>query len=506
MKKSLFTSLAVLFIVFVSGAQVDFRKLDAYYAKALKDWDVPGMSIAIVKDGKVVFSKGYGVKTLGNPEPPDENTLFAIASNSKAFTSAAIAQLVDEGKLDWNDKVRKYIPYFELYDPWVSAETTISDILCHRVGLQTFSGDLTWYRSGLSVEEIIRRVKYLPKAFDFRAGYGYSNVMYLTAGEVIKKVTGQSWGETIQERFFNPLGMTRSVTAAKDLDKKGNYASPHALFEDKHKPIVWEEWSTVVAMGGIISSVKDMSQWMIFNLNNGVWNGDTLLSRESRNKMWMPHNTFVVDHTDADNNVHIRGYGLGWGINDYRGRMRVGHTGGYSGMLSAVAMIPDEKLGIVVLTNGMRPIYGPLVDYTIDVFLKAPAKDWSAEALARYKKNKDTRIEERKKAHVVGTKPSLPLEGYAGTYESLNYGEITVKKENDKLKLYFEHTPDLTATLEHWHYDTWEMKWDNPDVLAWFSFATVKFDLDNNNKVTGLKFDIPNDDFLFEELDVKRIK
>lgn len=505
MKKFPILLVALAVTSFVSWAQVDLKKLDNYYIKALKDWDVPGMSIAIVKDGKIVFSKGYGVKTLGRPEAPDENTLYAIASNSKAFTSAAMAQLVDEGKVGWDDKVRKHLPYFELYDPWVSSETTIRDLLSHRVGLKTFSGDLIWYRSTLNAEEIIRRVKYLPKVYDFRSGYGYSNVMYITAGEIIKKITGKPWGETIHERFFSPLGMTRSVTSIKALDKKGNYATPHAIFGEKHKPIPWEDWETVAATGGIISSVKDMAQWMMFNLNHGIWKGDTLLSKQSRNMLWTPHNIFSVDHTDSDQAVHMRGYALGWGINDYRGRMRIGHTGGYSGMLSAVALIPDENLGVVVLTNGMKPVFGSLVNYTIDAFLNVPEKDWSAEALANLRKHKDIRIEDRKNARVLGTKPSLPVEKYAGEYASDNYGKITVKKNDGKLKVYFEHTPDLTATLEHWHFDTWEMKWDNPDLLAWFTFGTVKFVLDNNNDITGLSFDVPNDDFLFEELEVRRV-
>lgn len=486
------------------SAQADLKKLDAYYAKALSDWGVPGMSIAIVKDGKVVFSKGYGVKEKGKPDKPDGQTLYAIASNSKAFTSAAIAQLVDAGKLSWDDKVVKYLPYFALYDPWVSQQTTIRDLLCHRVGLRTFSGDILWYRSTLSAEEIIQRVQYLPKAYDFRSGYGYSNVMYLTAGEVIRKVSGKSWTEYIREHFFQPLGMNRSISAVRDLDKKGNYASPHKLVNDIHQPMPWEEWETVAAMGGIISSVEDMSQWMIFNLNHGVWKKDTLLSARSRNVLWTPHNVFTVDHTQKDIATQSRGYALGWSVSDYHGRYRVGHTGGYSGMLSAVTLIPDEKLGIVVLTNGLKGIFNPLVNYTVDAFLKVPEKDWSAEALKRSKNLNDTRIEDRKKARISGTKPSLPTDRYAGVYYTPTYGNITVTSAGSNLRLDFEHTPDLSATLEHWHTDVWEIKWDKPEVLAWFSFGTLQFDLDNNGKVKGIEFDVPNDDLWFDELNAEK--
>lgn len=504
--KKIFLLFTLCFCIAVGNAQPDLKKLDAYYAKALKDWGVPGMSIAIVKDGKMIFAKGYGVKEAGKNEAPDENTLYAIASNTKAMTAAMIAQLVEEGKLGWNDKVKKHLPYFELYDPYVSAETTLRDILSHRVGLGTFSGDMIWYRSTLSAEEIVQRVKHLPKAYDFRSGYGYSNVMYLTAGEVIRKVTGKSWGQNINERILNPLGMTRSVWSANAIAAKGNAATPHALVDGLHKPIAWENWETIAAMGGIISSVKDMSQWMIMNLNNGVFNGDTLFSKESRNMMWTPHNAFGVDHTSTDKATHFRGYALGWSVGDYNGKLRVGHTGGYSGMVSAVTLIPDEKFGVVVLTNGMKPMFGSLVNYTVDAFLKAPPKDWSAEALAAYTKNKDNRVEERKQARVMDTKPSVDIANYTGEYHAPAYGKIVVTNEGGKFRITFEHTPDLNATLEHWHYDVFKMTWEKSDPLTWFPHATVKFELDNNNKVTGLSFDVPNDDFWFDELKSQKIK
>lgn len=487
-------------------AQADLKKLDAYYTKALADWGVPGMSIAIVKDGKIVFAKGYGVKEKGKSAKPDEHTLYAIASNTKAFTSTAIAQLADAGKLSWDDKVQQHLPYFALYDPWVSAQTTVRDLLCHRVGLRTFSGDILWYRSTLTAEDIIARVQYLPKAYEFRAGFGYSNVMYLAAGEVIEAVSGKGWHQYIAEHFFEPLGMGRSVTSVEALEKMDNYATPHKLDEGTHKPMPWEEWATVAPMGGIISSVHDMSRWMIFNLNHGVWKEDTLLSKQSRNILWTPHNIYPVDHTAEDKSIHIRGYALGWTVSDYHGRYKVGHTGGYSGMLSAVTLIPDENLGVVILTNGLKGIFTPLVNYTVDAFLGIPEKDWSGEALTRSKKSQDTRIEDRKKARIPGTKPTLALQQYAGVYHTPAYGDIIVKYEAGKLQLDFEHTPDLSAALNHWHQDVWEIKWDQPELLAWFSFGTIQFDLDNNARVTGIRFDVPNDDLWFEELNAEKVR
>lgn len=482
------------------------KKLDAYYDQMAKDWGIPSMSIGIVKDGELIFAKGYGVKEVGKSEQPDENTLYAIASNSKAFTSAIIAQLVQEGKLSWDDKVRDYLPYFELYNTYVSQETTIEDLLCHRVGLGTFSGDVIWYKADLTAEEMIKRFKHVPPAYNFRAGYGYSNLMYITAGEVIRKVTGKTWGENVKERFLTPLGMDRTITSLKDLDKVGNYATPHALQEGKNVPIPWVDWETVAATGGIIASVKDVSKWMIFNLNHGVNGTDTLLTPASRNKLWKPHNTFTVDHTKAnDFNRHFNGYGLGWGLSDYQGRMRVGHTGGYDGMITAVNLIPDEKLGVVVLTNGMKSPIMAATYYTLDAFLGVSGKDWSKDMLdARNQRSADdTRVTDRKEARVENTKPSLPLESYVGTYYAPNYGNIEVTLEDGKLQLKFEHTKEYEATLSHWHYDVWKIDWKYPQ--AWYNFGTVKFNTDNNLKIKRLTFDVPNYDIFFEELHPVRV-
>jgi CubicO group peptidase (beta-lactamase class C family) len=481
-------------------------KLDRYYQKTYEEWNVPGMSIAIVKDGKTIFSKGYGVKEIGKSDKVDGNTLYAIASNSKAFTSAMIATLVQDGKLDWNDRVQTYIPYFEIYDPVISQHVTIRDILSHRVGLGTFSGDIIWYKSTLKVDKIIKRLKYLPKKFDFRDGYGYSNVMYLTAGEIIKIVTGKSWLENIQERFLNPLNMTRTIISPNQLEELGNFATPHGLADGKNIPIEWVNWEEIAAMGGLISSVNDIAKWMIFNLNNGIIGEDTILEAKSRNLIWTPHNNFVVNHTKSnDFDMHFRGYGLGWELSDYHGNIKVSHGGGYDGMISSVTLIPDQKLGVVVLTNGMESPTSAITNFTLDTFLNIEETDWSTKGLERLeKRNKgDTRIEDRLNARVLDTKPSLELAKYVGTYKSDIYGNITVGLLNNKLTLDFEYSPDLKATLSHWHYDVWKIIWDKEQ--AWFKFGTVKFNMDNNLKILGMDFDIPNNDIFFEELKPKRV-
>jgi len=488
-------------IFFASSQNVDFEKLDSYFSKAAKEWGIPGMSVGIVKDGEIVFSKGYGVLEVGKPKKPDGNTLYAIASNSKAFTSSMIAMLVQEGKLKWDDKVQKYLPWFEMYDPNVSREITIKDLLCHNSGLGTFSGDVIWYKSDLNSEEIIKRIKYLPNQFNFRDGFGYSNVMYITAGEVIKTVTGKTWGQNLQERLLAPLNMYRTIFSLSKLAEKGNFAMPHAFEEEKNIPIPYVDWEEIGALGGIISSVNDIGKWMIFNMNHGITGKDTLLTSSSVNMLWKMHNPFMVDQTKLnESKTHFRGYGLGWSLADFHGRLRVSHTGGYDGMISAVTMIPDEKLGVVVLSNGMNPPTTAITNYVLNAFLGLEEKDLSAQMLEQNKKRQagDKRISDRMEKRVAGTNPSLPLEKYTGVYNSLIYGKIDVKPENGKLRLYFEHTPDLSATLEHWHYDVWKINWDK--TQAWFTFGTVKFNMTNNLEITGMDFDVPNDDIFFEEL------
>lgn len=486
----------------------DLKALDNYFQKMVEDWNIPGASIGIVKDGQLVFSGNYGVLEIGKDEKPDANTLYAIASNSKAFTSALIGMLVQEGKLDWNDRVQKYLPYFEVYDPWVSEHATIRDILSHRIGLGTFSGDNIWYKTTVPASDLIRHYKYVPQAYDFRAGYGYSNLMFIAAGEIIETVTGKSWAENVQERILEPLGMTRTLAALKDLESKGNYASPHASNEQGNYPIPWTSWDNVAATGGLISSVADLSKWMIFNLNNGILNGDTLLSKQTRNMVWTPHNNFMVDHTSPDDfNRHFNGYGLGWGLSDYHGRLRVGHTGGYDGMITAVTLIPDENLGVVVLTNGLKSPIMAATYYALDAFLGVePRKDWSAEYLqsADERIAKDTRIAYRKAKRVLNTKPTVTADKLTGSYQSDLYGKLHIREKDGELLLEFEHTPLLAAHLTHWHYDVWQIHWDHPQ--AFFSFGTLKINTDNNLEVTGFDFDVPNDDFFFEELKPYRVK
>jgi CubicO group peptidase (beta-lactamase class C family) len=496
-----------------SDIKVDFDKLDNYFAKAQKDWGVPGISVGIVKDGKVVFTKSYGVLTEGKSTPTNDETLYAIASNSKAFTSAIIGMLVQEGKLDWDDKIRKHLPYFDLYDSYAGENATIRDMMSHRVGLGTFSGDIMWYNSDFTSEEIIRRIKYIPPAYEFRAGYGYSNLMFITAGELIKTVTGKTWYENVKTRILDPLNMNRTFVNVEKVEKMANAASPHRLENNKtHVPVPYTSWEEIAATGGLISCVDDLTKWMIFNLNNGIIGKDILLAPSTRNEVWTVHNSFPVDRiTDNPYGTNFSGYGLGWGLKDYHGNLRVSHTGGYDGMITSVNMLPEHNLGVVVLTNGLKAPINALPYYVFDAFLGRhgmgePETDWSKTDLERNEKNyaEDTRIPDIKAKRVLNTKPSQPLKNYAGTYYTPVYGNIIVSEKNGAMEINFEHSAPLSAKLTHWHYDTFEMTFKK--THPWFTFGTVKFTTDNNQQITGIEFDVPNGDFWFYELNAKRVK
>ncbi|MFB3906068.1 MAG: serine hydrolase [Acidobacteriota bacterium] len=488
-------------------AQVDLEKLDAYFARARDDWKVPGMAIAIVKDDRVVFAKGYGVRELGKPAKVDENTLFAIASNTKAFTAAALAVLVDEQKISWDDRVQTHLPYFELYDSYVSHDFRIRDLLCHRSGLRTFGGDLIWYGTPYGREEIVRRARFLKQAFPFRSGYGYSNIMFIAAGEVVEKASGKSWEDFIRQRLLIPLGMKRTVLSVKELAGMENVATPHADPDGELRTFPWRGWDNTVPAGGIISSVADLAQWLRLQLGRGTLEGKPVFSERQSRVMWTPHVSFVSTKRSEERNPYVRlsGYGLGWQLSAYRGVMMAQHGGAYDGMVSQTALLPDRQVGVVVLTNSTTGLASALVYRTLDAYLGSEDVDWSNEELKRSREDRRRKIEEQERAasrRVLNTRPSLKLESYAGTYGGLMYGDAEVKVENGNLVLVFLPNRELTGDLTHWHFDTFEVKWRT--AFPWFGKGKVQFLLDSIGQVVEMKVDVPNEDFWFDELEFKK--
>lgn len=488
-------------------AQPSSKAIDQYLAEARNQWDIPGMAVGIVKDGVIYLEKGYGVQKTGSAIRVDEHTLFAIASNTKAFTASALAQLVTAGKLDWKDPVKKYLPDFELYDSYVTAHTTIEDLLCHRVGLGTFSGDLMWYKSILEPQDLISQLKYLPQAYEFRDGYGYSNLMFIVAGEVIHQVTGLSWQTYIQQHFLEPLHMDRTLTSTNALNNVRNYAYPHKPYEDHQEAIPWVNWDNMAAAGGIISSAHDMCEWILMNLQNGIVGTDTILTPEQQNVLWTPHNHQVVSLSQQQKTPghHFAGYGLGWVVSDYHNERMISHSGGYDGMYSKVVMLPEKNLGFVILTNTMKGIATPLAQDLMDMFLTGECSQQTKSALITSRQqntqadDESIRTDKRRKKEAA----SFPDTAACGTYYSPIHGNVSIKLEQKQLRMYFENAPALSATLTHWHYNVWEIQWD--EVHAWFDFGTVQFLLDNNLQITGMQFDVPNQDIFFDETNLKRM-
>ena len=502
MKKQTILAFCIVGILASSLAQVNVKSIDNYIEKSRRQWEVPGMAVAIVKDGEVVLSRGYGIKELGKADKVDGDTQFAIASNTKAFVASCLAQLVEEGELSWDDKVKQYLPYFSMYDdPYVSSETTIKDLLCHRIGLGTFSGDVLWYKSEREPKDFIKQANYVPQVFGFRNGYGYSNLMFITAGEVIREVSGKPWEDFVKERFLTPLEMNQTTLRLAMVSE--NVATPHKPTLDKGTvPIKWVSWDKVSAAGGIISSTNDMAKWMMMNLNRGEWKGKRYLAMEQQNLLWTPHNNFKISEDDKESlpGRHFGGYGLGWGLMDYHGNLVVSHGGGYDGMYSRVVMVPDIELGVVILTNTMQGISYPLAMHIVNQYLQKDTRDWSKEFLerARSRNGHKEDVEERRKARKLNTSTSIASKDLVGTYYDPMYGEIYISEDTGSLRLQFESAPRLAATLEHWHYDTYEIKWD--EEHAWFDFGTISFEVDNNLKVEGFEFDVPNADIFFHEL------
>ncbi len=441
--------------------------LDSFVAKALKTFQVPGLSVAIVKDGKTVLAKGYGVRKMGNPTSVDEYTLFGIGSNTKAFTSAALATLVDEGKLSWDDRVYERLPGFQMYDPYVSHEMTIRDLLTHRSGMGLGEGDLLfWPHSTFTREDIIYRLRFMKPASSFRSRFAYDNLLYIAAGQIIPAVTGKSWEDYIRGRILLPLGMATTNLSNAAFKPGDNYAWPHSKLDGKLQVIDFINLDNAGPAGSINSSAAEMAKWVTLQLNRGKFpDGDArarLFSERQSREMWSAQTILPVDEGSgplAGLNTKFADYGLGWGLRDYHGRKLVGHTGGVSGFVSRVMLVPEENLGVVILTNAEEEgAFDSILFHLLDSYFAVSSTDW----IAAFKAAKDER--EKAAAQVMidfdkrpdVAKPSLPLNEYAGVYKDAWYGPASIRLENAGLVFTLDHTPKAVADLQIWQYDTFK--------------------------------------------------
>ncbi|MGA7437882.1 MAG: serine hydrolase [Luteibacter sp.] len=491
---------------------------DAYVDATRKQFDVPGIAVAIVKDGKIVLEMGSGVRKLGDPAKVDAHTRFAIASNTKAFTAASLAILADEKKLDMNDRVVDRLPWFQMSDPYVTREMRVRDLLAHRSGLSLGAGDLLyWPATTYTTKEVVERLRYVPITNSFRAEYAYDNILFAVAGLVIEQVSGKPWADFVRDRIFQPLGMTESITSAPEHINPGDdTAIGHAKFDFKDlKPVEPMSWKNNPSAGGIYSSVHDLSKWMTMQLAGGVYtdaNGreQRLFSAARQKEMWSLLTPIRISEPSVPELKaavpNFSGYGEGWFVSDYRGHKLVWHTGGWPGMVSRLTLVPDLNLGVVVLTNQESgAAFQAVTMRALDAYMDAPKTDWIAAYAASVKKaegNADDSMKKHEADRAKGAKPSLPLDGYAGTYRDPWYGDVKVAKQGGKLVMTFTKTAQLTGTLEPWQHDTFIAHWNDRSLNG---DAFVNFALDPDGKVREVRMEpvSPLTDFSFDFQDLR---
>ncbi len=497
---------------------------DAYVERVLRTFDVPGAAVAIVKDGRVVLARGYGVRALGRPDPVDADTRFGIASNTKAFTATAIALLVEEGKVAWDAPVVRYLPDFAMYDPFVTRELTVRDLLVHRSGLGLGAGDLLWWpASTYDRAEIARRLRFIKPATSFRSAYAYDNVLYLVAGQLIERVSGMRWEDFVRQRILAPAGMTATVVRHSDAAATGNVAVTHAEVDGRVRAIAPMTSDNTNPAGGINSTAADMAKWMIVQLDSGRLARTAggaerrLFSPASTRELWSIVTPIPVRGGALPGLEHLRpnisGYALGFGVSDYRGRLQLQHSGGLPGYVSLVTMVPGERFGVAVLTNQESgEAFRAITLRAEDFFLGAPEIDYAARfaalrdsAVARSRRDTQRAAAVRDSA----SGPSLPLARYAGRYEDAWYGDVTITADgpNEGLVMRFGHTPQLVGDMVHWQHDSFLVRWRDRELRA-DAYAT--FALNPDGSIDQLKMAPASSDvdfsFDFQDLLLKPVK
>jgi len=501
MTNNLQLKITILFLFFaLSGiAQektVNYEALDNYIATSVKNYDLTGLSIALIKDNEVVFTKAYGSKNTKFNQQLETASLFNIASCSKAFTASCLSKLVNEGKLKWSDKVTSYLPDFKLADPNITSLLTVEDLLCHRSGLGTFYGDLLWYQTDYSQEEIMKRMEFLPITVQYRSEFGYQNDMYIVAGKIIEKITGLTWGEYLKENILTPLNMLQTRVASKYLDKNQNIAMPHLKKEVEELYLIDEHPAL-----SIYSSTDELSNWVKMLLNKGQFEGKTILDEKVVRDLFTARLAMPVSSYSESLGTNFKNYAIGWSTFDYAGKKIVEHDGGMPGYISKVCLVPSENLGMIILTNDMNYLPTALRYRILDLFFSESEKDWAQIYLGYQKASDDYDQEKKEKKYAnrnENTKPTLKLKEYAGSYEDKMYGKAEITFEKGELT--FTMLPAkkaFTSKMAHWQDNSFHIKLnDNFLPEGW-----VNFYFDENKNLEGFKIELENPDFHFFNLD-----
>ncbi len=502
--------------VAVPGSAPSARQLaefDATVEAVRRRFDVPGIAVAIVKDGRVLLERGYGVRQAGQPAPVDAHTMFAIASNTKAFTATALQMLAEDGKLDMNDRVIDHLPWFRMSDPYVTHDMRIRDLLAHRSGLSLGAGDLLyWPTTDYSTREVAERLKSVPLTGQFRGQYAYDNILYGVAQLVVEQASGMSFKQFLQRRVFAPLDMRETRYNADDLKPGDNAATGHAKFDFKDlKPVGTLTWRNVAGAGGLYSSVHDLAKWMNLQLAGGAMaDGARLFPEKRQREMWTVLTPMPVARPSVPELAravpNFLGYAQGWMVSDYRGQRLVWHTGGWPGMVSRLTLLPERGLGVVVLTNQEVGAAFNAVTYSaLDMLLGEAGHDW-VDAYAKALAKAGATAEEDWKKHLAArdaaSKPSLPLARYAGTYRDPWYGDVVVTQSGTGLAMQFARTRELAGRMEHWQHDSFIVRWNDRGLNA---DAFVSFALDHDGRIREVRMEpvSPLTDFSFDFQDLR---
>jgi len=455
MKKN--TAILILFLLPAFGLTAQnleafiHDSLDTYMAREMAAWDIPGTAVCVVKDGKVILAKGYGVNQLGKPEKVDEHTLFLVASNSKAFTGTLMAMLAAENKCALDDKVQKWLPWFTMKDSWVASELNLTDILTHRIGMQTFQGDFMYWTSSMTTRQCIEKFGLLTPQYSFRSKWGYTNLGYAIAGECIKEISGKTWADLLRERIFGPLEMNRSLALNAEFPKATNKAYPHTKVNDKLEILPLPNIDNLAPAGSIASSVNDLSHWVITQLENGNYQGKNVIPQEVIRQTRRPQ-SIVGRAGMPQRHMHYRLYAMGWQLEDYEGREIISHTGGINGFVTSLTLVPEEKLGVIVLTNtDANVFYESLKWQLIDQQLNLPYRNISEmyrSFVQEDEKEKSQQLKLWRDSVNMNLQPALALKSYNGRYRHEAYGYVNIARQNNVLKASFEFHPNLSATLE----------------------------------------------------------
>ena len=452
------------------AAAAPLAGLDEFVAQEMKSWKVPGVAVAVVKDGQVILSKGYGSRDVEKKLPVTPQTLFAIGSITKSFTVTALGLLADEGKLDWDKPVREYLPEFRLYDQVASEHMTPRDLVTHRSGLPRH--DALWYNSTFTRREMVERLRYLEPSKDFRSTWQYNNLMFLTAGYLAGQLAGTSWEELVRARIFAPLGMTGSNFSVSDSEKSPDFAQPYATVKEEIKKIPFRGIDEMAPAGSINSNVEDMSRYLLFHLSQGKYEGKQLLSATNAQQMQSPQ--MVIQGALRYPELGHAAYGMAFVVSSYRGHKMVQHGGAIDGFIALLTFLPQDNIGVVVLTNSTVRQLPTVITYNaFDRLLGAEPAPWSARLKEQQKKEEESEEEAKKKGYTPrkeGTQPSHPLTDYAGDYEHPGYGVATIAvADKGELKFTFNR---MASPLRHFHYDVFEVP---EDPLDPFEKTKVQF-------------------------------